>query len=193
MTTQRVEQYTCCFRDCGATFDNPIDMLRHYEEVHGPGAEEGLDRKLDALSKSLEEVRKGIADMGEGIGKALIDLNQRIAKLESAKPEKPPEEKPEKVELGAARKEAEEKAMREAAEVAAEVGRKYSIADELAKLMPGIGQLLQGIAAVRGGATRESPFEEAGRAMFTTWAKVMTETIARISGRAAAEQAIEHE
>jgi len=174
---------------CGATYRHKSSLRRHlkkhmdpehaslFERLFAeasmpPKAEPSIDERVSRLEEAIkskpssEEVKAMLSDLQDSLLKA---IEARLTTVST--PGSPPEA---------------EKTAGEVREVSEETvgalkrifGRDVS-PEELGVFMQGLGNL---IAAVRGPPPGPSPFEEAGRTMFTEFSKVMTRTIARRLG-----------
>jgi len=200
---EKVKPYLCTV--CGASDSHKSSLRRHLKknpdpdhaslferffsqhetqkvltrEKTPPSLEDRVAKLEEAIKSkpSTGEIRSMMDSLQAGILKA---IDARFAELSAAKG----------VEAGA---EAEKTAGEEAGEVAEETvgamkrifGRDVS-PTELGTFMQGLGTL---ITAIRGPPSGPSPFEEAGRAMFTEWTKTMTRVIARHTAEHVAHEA----
>jgi len=143
-----------------------------------------LSSRIDQLSKeisekpSLPEIK---ALLNRFAGEILEAVDKRIKEAMKPVPKTPqPEETPEAPEVP----EIPEDIEKSKAVLERIFGRQVS-PDELGTFMHGLGVL---ISSIRGPPV-ESPFEEAGRAMFTVWTKEVTKRLARLVGREAKHEA----
>jgi hypothetical protein len=123
-------------------------------------------------------------------------LEERIAKLQAAPPAPQPAPPEEEILMGEEGR-TSRMVSHAASEVAEALRSRGWTADDISKVLQGLGPFLQGIAALRsagGGPSPEGhPFYEAGKAMFEVFAQAMTKGAARVLGSAVAKKAMEEE
>lgn len=158
---------------------------------------------LDVYNALDSRIGVKFAGITEGIGKTLADvakmLSERIDNIERKLSEKGAGEQPKQVPqeppllVGEDAREADIRAAA-ARSIAEGLAARGWSADDISKIMAGIGQVLGGIGpliqALKPTQYRPSPFEDAGRAMFTAFAEAMTKGVARTLGKKVGEEVI---
>jgi hypothetical protein len=160
------------------------------------------DRTLEIIQAQLAGVRDGIISSVTDLLNKHVEqeearfreLEDRIAKLQAPPPAPQPAPPSEEEVLMGEEGRTSRMASHAAGEVADALRSQGWSADDISKLLQGLGPFLQGIAALRssgGGPSPENhPFYEAGKAMFTTFAEAMTKGVARVLGTSAAREAM---
>lgn len=168
-----------------ATKHNALDVYRSFDAR--------LESRLDEFATTTGKVT---ADL---VSKLATVFDGRIKKIEERSAERPREAEPmreteSRGETGPSEVSMGETArLEEGARAVAEGARRAGITirgEDIGPILGGLGQLAMGL---RGSSRGEDPFSEAGRAMFNSFARAMSEATARVLGRRIGEEVVEHE
>lgn len=195
------EKPSCPF--CLKPFETEEELRGHVGEHNVIDIYNSLDARLGSrLSEFAAATGKVTADLVSKMAmindERFKEMEKRIAErskeAESKKETEPRREtaprtetEPDEVSMG------EQARLESGAQAVAEGARRAGIdirGEHIGPILGGLGQLVIGI---RGAPRGEDPFSEAGRAMFSSFAKAMSEATARVLGRRVGEAVVEHE